>query len=309
MNIAQVQYFLEIARHGKFSSAAEHAYVSQSSLSKQIKALEEELGVELFVRASCGVRLTPAGEMFLEFASKTFRDYESIILRLERYNAQAQFRVRVGALPLLSSYDLHTDLADFQVDNMTIQLDLYERNQSEILKRLELNRLDVAILRTDLLSAEDYDWIPLIRDEIVVVCSNQHPLCRTRRVATVDLKDERFVMLEPQSAIYTAFVERCREVGFFPNITFTHARHEPLLAAVGRGIGITALPRGLTHGRNESELTCIPLQTPLYTDIGLVVPRNRTLTPWAQKLVDFFKKTYTYATAWVAPSDECEQPT
>ncbi|PKQ19634.1 MAG: hypothetical protein CVT66_08945 [Actinobacteria bacterium HGW-Actinobacteria-6] len=292
MHIAQIKYFLEIFRRGTFSAAAENAYISQSSLSKQIKALEEELGVDLFIRASGGVQLTPAGEMFLAFAKKTFLDYEDIILQLERYNTQSQVRLRVGALPLLSAYNLHTNLADFQVENMTVQLDLYERNQVEILKRLELNLLDLAILRTDALSAGEFDWVPLLEDEIVVVCSNQHPLARTRRIAAADLKNERFVMIEPQSAIYTSFVDRCRGVGFFPNIIFTHQRHEPLLAAVGRGIGISALPRGLAQGHNETEVTCVPFQNPILTNIGLVIPKNHARTPSAESLIRFFEKTY-----------------
>ncbi|MHB1451186.1 MAG: LysR family transcriptional regulator [Coriobacteriia bacterium] len=83
MNFAQLQYFLAVAREGKFSTAAESSYVSQSSLSKQIKSLEEELGVDLFIRSSKGATLTPAGEVFLEFATKSYRRYEDLLVRLE----------------------------------------------------------------------------------------------------------------------------------------------------------------------------------------------------------------------------------
>jgi len=292
VNIAQLEYFLAVARSKKFSRAAEDSYVSQSSLSKQIKALEEELGVDLFIRSSAGVSLTPAGETFLEFARKTCRDHESVLLDLERYNTSAHFRVRIGALPLMGAYDLNSDLADFQLDNMATQIDVCERNQDDILRRLEMGRLDVAILRTDLLPADEYDWVTLVRDEIVIVCSNNHPLARARRVPVGDLENERFVMLEKQSIIYTLFVEECRKNGFVPNVIFTHARHETLLSAVNRNIGITALPRGLTHGRNETSLSCIPLQDPLYSEIGLVTPKGRRLTPMAEKLVQHFAKAY-----------------
>ncbi|MBN2405374.1 MAG: LysR family transcriptional regulator [Coriobacteriia bacterium] len=292
MNCTQMRYFLAIARHKKFSSAAEHAYVSQSALSKQIKSLEEELGVELFVRSSAGATLTPAGEAFLEYAHKAYLDYEGILRRLERYDSTAQNRVRIGTLPLMGAYDLYSDFADFQIENMTTQIDMYERNQSEIIRRMEINRLDAAILRTDLLSTDDYEWIPLFRDELVIVCSNTHPLARTRRTSLVELKDERFVMLEEESAIYTRFVEDCRRLGFYPNITFTHARHEPLLAAVSKNIGITTLPRGLTHGRTEPTISTIPLTEPLFTDIGLVYPKGRELTPSAAAFIEFFAKAY-----------------
>jgi LysR family transcriptional activator of glutamate synthase operon len=292
VNFAQLEYFLAVARFRSFCHAAESAYVSQSALSKQIKAMEEELGTELFIRGSTGVSLTPAGETFLRFASSTSVNYENVLARLAQYSDSAQIRVRVGALPLTSAYDLVSDLADFQADNMGVQIDLYERNQEEILKRLELHRLDVAILRTDLLSADEYDCVPLVRDEIVIVCSNEHPLARQRRVSIEELKDTRFVMLEEHSGVYTAFVEECGKHGFFPNVTFTHARHEPLIAVVTRNIGVTALPRGLTHGRNESLITCVPLQEPLYTMVGLVIPKDRALTPIAERLVRHFAGRY-----------------
>lgn len=292
MNFAQLEYFLAVARYRKFCDAAEHAYISQSSLSKQIKALEEELSVELFVRGAHGTSLTPAGEAFLEFAERTSREHEDILLRLEQFTSSAQFRVRVGALPLVGAYGLHADLADFQVDDMSTQIDFIERSQAELIAQMGMHHLDVAIVRTDNLSRDEYDWVDLVRDEMVIVCSNQHPLARRGRVRWDQLKNERFVTLEPKSALYVLFVDECRRRGFFPNIIFTHARHEMLVAAVSRNIGITALPYGLTQGRNETLVSCANLDEPIFTSIGLVWPRTAKLTPTAAKLIEHFRKLY-----------------
>jgi len=292
VNFAQLEYFLAVARSKNFSRAAEDSYVSQSCLSKQIKALEEELGVELFVRSSAGVSLTPAGEMFLTFATKTHRDCERVVLTLGRYSAEAHDRVRLGAAPLMEAYDIDSALADFQLDNMDTQVDLFEREQANLVRRLEMDQLDLAIMITDNLSRDEYDWVTLFRDEIVIVCSNQHPLARVHRVSLGELKDERFVMLDTNSANYAIVVEACRKVGFFPNISFMHTRHRPLLSAVKRGIGITALARGLTHTKDEAALCCVPLEDPIYMEVGLVFRKDRTLTPWAEKLVDHFASVY-----------------
>lgn len=307
MNFAQLKYFLAVARSKKFSRAAEDSYVSQSSLSKQIKALEAELGVELFVRSSAGVSLTPAGEMFFDFASRTHRDYENIVLRMGRYSAGTHLRVRVGALPLMGAYDLDSVLADFQIDNMGTQVDLFEREQTNLLRRLEMDQVDVAIMRTDHLSRDEYDWVPLVRDEIVIVCSIHHPLARAHRVSLDDLKDERFVMLDPDSATYVLFCDECRKEGFFPNVIFMHARHKPLLSAVTRGIGISALPRGLTHSKDEAALCTVPLQSPIYTEVGLVFRKDRELTPWADKLVKFFAGIYETTAGPALKEDPAEK--
>lgn len=296
MNVAQLQYFLAVTREGKFSTAAESSYVSQSSLSKQIKSLEEELGVDLFNRSAKGATLTPAGEVFLEFATSTYRRYEDLLVRLEQYGTSARLHIRIGALPLVSDYGLHGDLADFQIENMGIQIDFVERNQGEIIRRLELDRLDLAILRTDLLSPTEYEWIDLVRDEVCIVCSLRHRLAHRKSVTPDVLRDERFVLLDEQSAVTVRFVQRCREAGFCPNVIFTHTRHEPLIGGVSKNAGITALPRGLTRriSRDPSEtlITCVSMEQPLYTNIGLVKRRDHSLSPWAEKLYQHFLSRY-----------------
>lgn len=293
MNITQLEYFLTVAHVKKFGAAAEQLYVSQSCLSKQIKALEDELDVELFVRSSSGVTLTAAGEMFIDFAQKTRRNYERALASLAQYTKSAAVRIRIGGLPLMNEYDLHADIADFQLDNMGIQIDFHERNQGEIISRLKMDRLDLAILRTDLLSPDEYDWHPIVRDDIVVICSNAHPLARRIRVTPEDIRDERFVMLDPQSAITHSFCDLCRGADFFPNITYTHQRHEPVVTAVSRGLGISVLPRELaTQSRHSPELACVPFQEPFHTDVGIAWQRDKELSPPAASLVEHFRRRY-----------------
>lgn len=292
MRFAQLEYFLAITRSGKFCQAAEQAYITQSSLSKQIKALECELGVELFVRSPTGVTLTPAGETFLEFADTTFREYERVLRMLGRYSSGASLLVRVGALPLMTAYDLHPTLSAFQVDNMSVQIDLFEREQTNLIKKLDLNLIDLAILRTDQLCPDKYEWVPLVRDEIVVICPSTHPLSRAHRIAIKELRDERFVLMDEHSAIHKLFIDECHAADFAPNVVFTHARHEPLLSAVQRQLGITVLPQKLSYCKSNTSLVRIPLEHPLYTDIGLVHPKGQRLTPWAEKLVEFFRAEF-----------------
>lgn len=296
VNFSQLQYFLAVAHEGKFSTAAESSYISQSSLSKQIKSLEEELDVDLFVRGAKGTTLTTAGEVFLEFATMTFRRYEDLLMRLEQYGTSAQHHVRLGALPLVTDYNLHADLADFQIDNTDVQIDFVERNQGEILRRMDLDRLDLSILRTDLLSSTEYEWIDLIRDEICIVCSVRHRFARRQSITLDMLLDQQFVLVDEQSAIAARFIEKCRQAGFRPNILFTYKRHELLIGVVGRNTGITALPRGMTRrisrDRSGAMITCIPMEEPLYTNVGLVKRRNHTLSPWADKFYEHFRRAY-----------------
>lgn len=292
LNSQQLEYFLAVAKGKRFSHAAEELFISQSSLSKQIKSLEEELGVDLFIREPAGAVLTPAGEVFFQYASGAWSEWETLQVNLAPYSRSALARVRVGALPLMTAYDLHADLSDFQVDNPMLQVEYWERNQGDIIARLEMHRLDVAVLRTDRLSREAYDWVPLIRDEVMIVASRLHHLARRAEVSLDELKNEPFVLIDRQSSIYCTFVEECRRRGFVPNVKFTHARHDAVVSAVTRNIGITPLPRGLVHGRSEALVSCIPLTEPFYSDVGLAWPKDRPLSPWAERLVEHFREAY-----------------
>lgn len=290
MHSAQLEYFLAVARTKRFSRAAEELFISQSSLSKQIRALEDELGVELFNRGYAEITLTAAGETFHGFARDAFANWEEVVQKLSRYRTATHGTIRVGALPLVGIYDLHSELADFQLDHMDVQIDYYERNQDDLLRRLEMKLLDIAFLRTDYLLTEEYEWIPLVDNEIVIICSLDHPLANSERVDIHDLADERFVLIDPQSNIYKMFTRECRRAGFEPDVTYTHARHEPLVGAVSRNIGITALPRGLTTGRFEDLVSWVPFEEPLYSHVGLVIPKHRELSPCTEEMVEFFRR-------------------
>lgn len=292
MDFAQVQYFLAIAQTKRFWKAAERSYVSQSSLSKQIKSLEEELGVELFVRGPSGVSLTPAGETFLLFAERAYQDYEDVLLQLNEFDSTSRMRIRIGGLPLTTEYELHATLSDFQVDHLDTQIDFYEEDQSSLKMRLDINQLDVAILRTDSLSADQYDWIPLFKDEFVVVCNPDHGFCDRAQVPIEELKNEHFVLLDHHSVAHSAFVSECRRAGFVPNVKYRHSRHNPLLVAVARGLGISVLPSRLAVPPDGTCLKRIPLTQPLYTEIGLVWVRSHALSPQAESLIDHFRALF-----------------
>jgi len=104
------------------------------------------------------------------------------------------------------------------------------------------------------------------------------------------------VLLDEQSAVTMRFNEKCRDAGFYPNVIFTHTRHEPLIGGVSKNAGLTALPRGLTRrisrDPSESLITCVPMEEPLYTNVGLVKRRDHTLSPWAEKLYEHFHAAY-----------------
>jgi len=113
MEIRQIQYFLSIVDTGSFSAAADEHFISQSSLSKMVIALEKELAVPLFDRSKRKVSLTEAGKAFLRHARKLNDDYKATLIELDGYRSTAD-SFSVAAIPVLPQYGIATTVAQFR---------------------------------------------------------------------------------------------------------------------------------------------------------------------------------------------------
>lgn len=135
MHYNQVEYFLAIVNAGGFSRAAETIFVSQSSLSKQIKALEEELGTELFNRKVPGCKLTESGEIFLKYATVVRKQHLELLESIASSNNKYLYRIKLGSLPILSlkSYGFTSLIADFQAEHLNYNIDYLEKDQRSIM--------------------------------------------------------------------------------------------------------------------------------------------------------------------------------
>lgn len=103
MNLNQLKYFLAIVKTGSFSNAADDMYISQSSMSKQIKALETELGVDLFKREHSKVYLTEIGAEFAKYAEMTIKQHNDMLLYLDEFATKKSNTIRFGSIPVVSS--------------------------------------------------------------------------------------------------------------------------------------------------------------------------------------------------------------
>lgn len=113
ITIEQIQYFLAVKQFNSFSNAANELCISQSSLSKQIKSLENELDTLLFERTSRSTKLTPAGEDFFIYAQKFLDDYNNIFIEMKKHSLSNKNTLNIGTIAVLTQYGLTSTLAEF----------------------------------------------------------------------------------------------------------------------------------------------------------------------------------------------------
>ena len=186
MTIEQLQYFMAIAKYKNFSTAAEECYISQSSLSKQIKALEQELGgVELFDRNTKKLDITYAGKEFYISADKILMEYQKMINNMKKYMDGHTEVLNIGTIPVMNHYGLTDIFFKFQEYYSNIRLHVIEANSVPIIEDFTKGKMDLAFLRDNYLPVGDFKIFPLVDDELVLV-TNYSQMCIRDRFLTVE---------------------------------------------------------------------------------------------------------------------------
>ncbi len=274
MTLQELRYVVALADKGNFVRAAEACYVTQSTLSMQVKKLEDYLDVTLFDRNNHHLRLTPIGEKILEQARIALNVVDQIKQIARRSQDPMNGPLRLGVIPTLGPYLIPQVLA--QVRQAFPQLSLYLREDrtSHLLERLRQGQLDALLLAIPV-RGEDIEAMPLFNEEFVVAMPPGHPLAALRWIRPKDLVRDDLLLLEEGHcmrdqalAICNADVSELREA-------FKATGIETLRQMVAAGAGCTLLPvlatafgaGGLSEGLVEIRSLARPAPT---RTIGLV---------------------------------------
>ncbi len=287
MDFRKIETFLTVAKTGKYTEAADKLFVSQSSLSKQMSQMEKELGVKLFKKTRNGVELTQAGQDFYSYAHKALPEYQRACARLRMYQEGSTYPIRLGALPLTEEYGFADAFSSYWVRNTSVQLEYFERSQEDLISKLERHKIDLAIVRGEMLDPKRIAFIPLVRDELVLACSSKHPLSTLETVSISDLRNEQFILLEEKSDVTQIFRRACDRAGYCPNAPLHHARHRMLIKAVQNNMGISVLPRRLASSYLANDISVASFTDPLYSTLGFAWLKDEPPTPVMRKFVDY----------------------
>lgn len=193
MELRQLKYFVKSAEYLNFSVAAKHLYITQSTLSQQIKQLEFELGFELFIRNSRHISLTEAGEEFLPFARRTIQDAEDGVQRL--YDLQ---HVKTGVLRIGVSYSFSTVLTEallrFMKEFPGIRLEVFYKTVDELMVLLREHKVDLVLSYKPLYDAPDVDSMSLFENTLALVVSNEDPLSLRKNIKLQELAGKPLVL-------------------------------------------------------------------------------------------------------------------
>jgi DNA-binding transcriptional LysR family regulator len=244
MNLEQLRSFIEVAQVGNFTRAAEQLHLAQPSLSRQIAALELDLGAELFNRARGRSTLTPAGESLLPLARRMLADADSVRRELAELAGLQRGRVRLGATPTLCISLVAEVLAAFHAAHPAIELHLSEHGSRRLLDELAAGELDLAVITTsDAAAAGRFGVAPLLVEELVVISSAAAAPVTTRSTITLrDLSRLPQIVFSSTYDLRSTTDAAFEQAGLTPETIIEGAEMDAVLRFVERGLGVAVVP-------------------------------------------------------------------
>lgn len=287
MEFRQLEYFHTISKLENFTRTAEVLHVSQPSVTKAIKALESELKLTLIDRSQKHITLTPEGRAFLLHAEKILWDIEETRQDMMRFQANKQGTVHFGVPPMVEAYLFPDLFTKFKKAYPNINLDVREYTESvEVGNKIESGELDLGIILGD---KETTDYSILIMEDQMSLCVNpDHRLLQKESVDFSELKNEKFIVQQPNTYQYKGLYARCVENGFTPDILLCTSQLKTIKQLVANKVGISLLPDFVTQ--TETIFRRIPI-TPLFSVyIYLIWSPNKCLSQAGTNFVEFMRK-------------------
>lgn len=265
MQIRQLEYFVAVSEHLNFTKAARQFYISQTAVTQQIKALEQELGVQLFFRNNRRVELTPAGKTFLGDAKAIIRRTRDAMDRAKRADTVFTGNLNIGFVKGFEKTNLSDLLADFHVQYPNISLKLTRENVSELYDGILDHNLDFIInLRYSMDDLDDMETCVIRYYPLLAVMPASHPLAHRTSIKRSELKGYPLVDIKKSDNRYgenTTILNAFTKAGFLPNVQYVSDDIETSILAVAAGLGYALLPSYITDSISMREkVIAVPIE-------------------------------------------------
>ncbi|WP_332607481.1 LysR family transcriptional regulator [Achromobacter sp. ESBL13] len=286
LSMRDIDTTLVLGRTLNFRQAAAQLHLSQSALSTQIQRIEEALGVRLFDRTTRTVRLTAAGEVFMQQAATLQVAFRDAIAAVSGVTSAEQGQVSVAALPSLAARLLPRVLMAYRQEHPHVALKVRDTLSGPAFDLVRAGEVDFALTAADPQHA-DLHYVPLMSDSFLLLIPKSHALAKSGGpLRWADTANAAHVsMVQPSSVRqYTEWAFLQNRIRFTPAFEAEHLT--TIVAMVECGFGVAALPEIAAGAVSQTGIVQRPLIGPVAErSIGLVTSRNRSLSPAAAALV------------------------
>ncbi len=238
--LRHLRYLIAVVEFGGIRRAARALEVQPSTISRHIRELEDEIGAALFIRRSCGIRLTHAGDCFTRRVRKALNQLTHATLDVGDIGRGQAGVVRIGLVSSMASGFIAELVDAYVADHAQVRIEYTEGDVSEHVPAIQRHRMDIAFL-AGAPKAEHCDVAYLWSERVYVAMASKHELSETEEISWADLRDREFIVSEGQSGaeIHDYLVKHLAELGRSPRIQRHAVYRDTLMQIVAKGHSLT----------------------------------------------------------------------
>jgi len=292
MDIRQLSYFLEVAEHASFSKASESIHLSQPTISKMVKNLEEELGVVLFNRSTRKVVLTEAGKVVQQHAQAVLNAAHNLQAAVADLTQLKSGKFTLGLPPVIGASFFPRVITGFRELHPGITIQLVEEGGKRIEQLLLEGNIDLGVVVLPVDEAA-FEVVPIVERHLKLVVPAGHPLAGKKNVRLTDLRQESFILFRQEFNLHDRVKEACIRAGFEPKVAYESAQWDFIYELVCAGQGISLLPETICAKFDRRKACVIPHIAPsIHWDLGIIRKKDGYLSHAASGWIAYAQQVF-----------------
>lgn len=287
MDLRNLKYVLEVANMHNITKAAEKLHLTQPTLSKMVKGMEDELGVTLFDRSGKYVKLTDAGMAAMEQIKLIIGAVDNLYITLDDISTLKAGSIKIGLPPVISSVVVPRVVAPFQKKYPNIAFELIEEGSKNVENMVLEGSIDLGAVLLPVKEGS-FGIKPYVREHLALVVHKSHSLAGQDEISLNDLRDEPLILFAKGFAMRQHIIEACFSAGFEANIAYESAQWDLLVELVSAGLGIAFLPEPLCEKVSNPNVRIVPLRNPsIPWNVVLIWNKERYMTKCMREFIRF----------------------
>lgn len=286
MDIRHLTYFIEVAKYKSFTKASKSLHLSQSTISKAVKSLEEELNVELIDRSAKNIELTDAGEIVLAEGEMIMESLNDLSAHLYDLMNLKKGKVKIGIPPIIGFLFFPKIIKGFNQLYPDINIKIYEGDSKKVKQEVKDGILDLGVVMLPA-DEKEYDIIPLIHEEMALFVHHSHPFAYRGKVEMRELQNETFILFMEKFAIHDIIIQECLKAGFSPKIAYESSEWDFISGMIEENLGISIFPRPITRKVDQDLIKAIPFHPRFPWELGIISKRKKRSSPAARAFIQY----------------------
>jgi DNA-binding transcriptional LysR family regulator len=293
VDILHLTYFLEVVRHKSFTKASQTLHVSQPSISKVVKTLENELGVILLERSGREIELTDAGKAVFQRAQRVVFEFQDMTTELGDVIGLRRGEITIGLPPMVGSRFFPKVIGKFKESYPLVQIKLNEVGSKQVEIGVQNGTLDLGVIARPL-GEDNFETFPFVQESLQFVLYNEHPLAHHTTLSLDALRNESFILYREDFSLYDHIIIQCQQSGFTPQVACQSSQWDFIVEMVGAKLGIALLPETICKELDPLRFRSIPMCNPAIPwDLAIIYKRNKYLSFAAREWLRLTKNYFT----------------